>query len=215
MIERILSVYHRATDEVRASGMVWYESAHVYCQGLADEYRIHLDQACAVVAVLSPGGDWQQNMLNALNVIKHYQHGGTAPKCATYPSNVRKAYALLQLDFEYIATYELQKIVRGPKVWAFYRLLRSPHAPHSTVCVDRHAVRLATGLTEYECKLILNRKNGYFQIAAEYVGAADKVGILPHQMQAITWLQHKLEGDHRRKKGIQASFSMTKNLKGA
>ena len=62
------------------------------------------------------------------------------------------------------------------------------------VCIDRHAVAVALGRpVSPTAQTYLQRKGSYDKVAQCYRIAAAEVGILPSQMQAITWLQWRKE----------------------
>jgi hypothetical protein len=59
--------------------------------------------------------------------------------------------------------------------------------------LDRHAVRIACpdAKTAKDAQRILGWAGAYDLIADAYRIAADREGIAPHQMQAITWIAYR------------------------
>jgi hypothetical protein len=67
-------VYEHTTDAIRARGLVWYDGAHKIAEQLGIEHNIELPSSAAVVAVLSPGKDWNQNVELARRITDIYSN---------------------------------------------------------------------------------------------------------------------------------------------
>ena len=80
-------------------------------------------------------------------------------------------------------------VLGGRKTRAFYRNLLDPNRP-GPVTIDRHAISLLYGLKLGDTTglTILNRIGAYQWAAAIYRTVARRYGVLPHQLQAVTWL---------------------------
>lgn len=167
------------------SGMNWYNDGHEFCKELATKYNLSLSQVCAVVSALSPGTNWEVNKRDAIGLIesyldlRKYKH-----KFTTYGANVVKAQKILSGEIEPGKAFSLKT---GPKTYNFYRNLLEPNNPDFCT-IDRHAYTIATGET-YKS---LTPKQ-YKDIAMHYTKAAAKVGILPCQLQAVLWVDHRIK----------------------
>ena len=72
------------------------------------------------------------------------------------------------------------------KITNFYRNIANPTADFVTV--DRHAHDIAVGeVFGKQNRRMLGSKGGYNELADLYREVADFVGILPSELQAITW----------------------------
>jgi hypothetical protein len=58
-------LYGEATPDQIARGMAWYEGASALAQGIADKTGCTFEEACAVVALCSPGRMWEGNAMIA------------------------------------------------------------------------------------------------------------------------------------------------------
>jgi hypothetical protein len=178
--------YDRATERERAEGRAWYQAAHAECTMLATEHMLPIETVAAIVAVLSPALRWERNIAAARAVI-------TGESTSAYGANVRKAQRLL-------AGEPPSTVVSGPKVTAFYNLLRDPSASNELV-LDSIAVLLALGrdpalVTNEDAKPTLGRPRVMRAIARAYRKVATDLGILPHELQATTWVTWRNERDN-------------------
>lgn len=180
LVNRVLDEYWRATDEDVEVGLAWYDAA------LAEACA--LDQAdgrrgAGVIAALSPLAPWGKNLARARATFER----GTADGL-TFGMHTRKANRIL-------AGEAPLDVLSGPKVRAFFRCIIGDG---DVVCIDRHALDIATGRygTERDRK-VLDRAGAYEYVAASYVEAAKWVGMEPRHLQAITWTSH------RNRKGLQ------------
>lgn len=62
MASNLQYFYEHTTDEIRARGKVWYDGAHKIAENLASSHGLSVPSACGVIACLSPGKDWNQNV---------------------------------------------------------------------------------------------------------------------------------------------------------
>ena len=184
MISEILEVYNQASKFDR-QGRNWYRNAHTECEYLACKYNLSVEVVCGIVAALSPRLKWEENIEAAERVITGKSEGIRALK-----TNVRKAESILK-------TGEVK--MGGPKVNNFYLNLLNPEDGES-VTIDTWAARIALG--DWQWKKTVNEKL-YWQLADEYRAAAAEVGMLPSELQAITW-----ESIRRRAKAGKAQIAL-------
>ncbi len=188
-IERnILSVYIRANDYDRAEGLHWYQQAHDTAKVISDKLKVTLPQAIGVIAALSPGRQWGMNLLEAEDFIKAYMkglRGRDLPIVGTYGyRNIRKAIRILEGK-------PPMDVLGGNKVRSFYQNILDPKGSLE-VTIDRHAKGLAIrsnsikGATNEEDANVTNAEYPYY--AKHYIKLAERLGLIPNQLQAICWV---------------------------
>lgn len=186
-IQNILAMYGMATDQDRADGMRWYESAHALAASLAHRYGFTVRQMAGVIAVLSPNISWSRNVQLATLAAKDGKASGTFGK------NTDKADRILN-------GADPADVVSGPKVTNFFQNIMTS-GENDGVTVDRHAVSIAeareVGDDERGKLVRVNKsRNGYGEYVDAYREAAYRAGISPAKLQAITWVawREMLEG---------------------
>ena len=195
-IERnILSVYVRANEYDREEGLHWYANAHETAVVFSHKYGVSLQTVVGVIAALSPGRNWGMNLLEAEDFIREYnkgRRGKDLPIVGTYGyRNIRKTIAILEgkppLD-----------VLGGNKVRSFYANILDPKG--MDVTIDRHAKGLAIrsnsvrGATNELDANVTNAEYPYY--AKHYVTLAERLGLIPNQLQAICWVTwRRLKGE--------------------
>lgn len=196
-IERnILSVYIRANEFDRAEGMHWYANAQDSARVIAGKYNIPLSQSIGVIAAMSPGLNWGLNLYQAEELIKAYTsglRGNDLPKLGTYGRrNIVKSCRILDGELPL-------DVLGGNKVRSFYVNIVDPTWAY-TVTIDRHAKGLAVrsnsvkGATSGDDALVTNAEYPYY--VRHYVKLAERLGLIPNQLQAICWVTwRRLKGE--------------------
>ncbi len=182
----ILKVYNRATDAEREQGLYWYATANKDAQAIAERHNVPLKHVAGVIAALSPGLEWGLNLLQADELISAFKTDKPRPSVGVYgKKNVNKAYEILQGQDPLTV---LPKT--GPKTRAFYSCIESPENSFQ-VTIDRHAKCLAYWrLTDREA-ISAVRPAEYEHLARHYNVISERLGLMPHQLQAITWVAWK------------------------
>lgn len=172
-VHNILRVYDQADANELREGLEWYANAHEAAKMLHRDIRV----GSAIVAALSPGLRWERNLEAARRVIAGESLDGIGVR---WFANVRKAEEIAMGG-------DPERILGGLKVRCFWRLIESPKCP-LFVCIDGHAFAIAMGqrITTQDTPKITPRM--YAMISARYTAAADTAGVLPLQMQAVTWV---------------------------
>lgn len=180
----IASIYFQANDLDIQSGMTWYDNAHSICQRLAARYGYTTSQVAGVMAALSPGCSWEQNVKFTEKLISYHKDGLTceeSPKVGTYgKANKVKAWKIADgaqpLD-----------VLGGNKVRAFFACIDNPQSKE--VCIDRHAASIAVGkpLADEFTKVSGTDKK-YASLVDDYNTVAYELQLRGHQLQAITWV---------------------------
>lgn len=190
--ENILAAFRAQPEQNRDKGLSWYRQAHVIVLQMADILGLPPDIVAAVIAIASPGLAWRHNLRQAAKAIQLHQAGLdlVAQPLQIYPNNrARITRVLTDLD---------TGILRGPKTIAFYHNLAHPEqADHVTI--DRHAARIWLAGPDWPKEVTgsLYFKAGTYQAAAaDYRQAASTIGVLPHELQAATWVTAAQSADH-------------------
>lgn len=168
---RIRRVIDSATDSDISVGLSWYSDAREYAISVAESTQRSVEQVVGVIAALSPQIDWERNKRIAYNFCMGY------PVPDQTQANLRKAERILGgEDPEQVLTspYGYQKTLN------FYRCISGQH---TSVCVDRHAAKIATGREHNNL-----RGKRYQAIANAYRTVAEELDITPAQTQAIAWV---------------------------
>lgn len=190
-VDAILGAYYRATPDEYAQGTAWYggqarqvcddiRAAATAVHGLTISHRT----AAGILAALSPATGWGDNTAGAIEFIC------TGHMSAQTPLFNERATAILN-------GADPADVLGGRKVRSFFANLSEPGFP-GAVTIDRHALSLVFGrpLSEREQKTLLSL-GAYTFVAAAYRAAARRIGILPHELQAITWLTWRREHPYR------------------
>ena len=176
-VRRILAIYERATPQDLSEGMGWYEAANTYAEGLSEKYGLTVRQSAGIIAALSPQVSWSQNLILADGLAAGKNVGALGRSLA-------KAKAIRdEPDTDPLA------ILGGKKVRAFYGCILEP-GMSLDVCIDRHAFDLAEGRirNSEEDRHRLDRVGVYEQVATSYRVCAKALDVMPHQVQAVTWV---------------------------
>jgi hypothetical protein len=176
MFQNVMDVYNQASHQDIIDGMNWYSEAKHQCSLLARRNAILLQTAIGVVAALSPRVNWGRNVIAAENLVRGLQAEG-------FGANKDKARRILNGEAPL-------DVLRGNKVISFYHNIIRPKAPHH-VTVDRWALRVAYGPDRWSDKVNTPTDRQYLEVGNAYREAAAIVGILPLQIQAITWVSIK------------------------
>jgi hypothetical protein len=146
----------------------------------------------AVLAALSPGTFWNRNKNETTALLEEWRGErtpGTYPY-TTYPANVKKARGILRATGRdcYLDLVK-PRPASGWKIGSFYRNIVDPTDP-DPVTIDRHAIAVCLGHapTDGEQQLTGYR---YRCLAAAYRKVATERGMVPSEVQAITWSAYR------------------------
>ena len=175
MVGRLIGAWLACTNEERERGIRWYREAYLTAALLGDSYHLPLHKVAAIIAVLSPGLAWDQNVVSAHQI------------CASYPGKIRGYGRNRRKALRILAGETPESVLRGLKVTAFYRLIRD--GGNSTdVCIDGHAANMALGRGKLLIKDSDVTPGQVRLLQAEFQLAARVIGVQPCQLQAATWL---------------------------
>lgn len=171
-IKNILAIYREASPDELADGLSWYLEANRFVK----ENFPTVSGGANAISILSPQIDWASNKKNAL-LIQAY-----GPQIKIFATQEQKDDAHRAICGEY------QIPPSALKTYNFARCIENPWDPEAVV-VDRHAIKVAYGILGPA--LIKITKARYLEAAEAYRKAAQILGILPLQAQAVTWVTYK------------------------
>ena len=180
-IKNILKILNAADDVDVNEGRIAYFRYREMCvsiQQLFPEYT--LEQVVAVLAATSPNNDYVGNLRTTVTILDAHRHGRTYCNASSYGACRRRAFSYLD-GVSFLGT------VKGEKIRAFYHNILNPIDPFN-VTIDGHAVNIWRGMREPLKGL---KAFKYKQVAEDYRAVARSVGLLPSQLQAITWFAWK------------------------
>ena len=183
MIHNIVSVFCSANDTQRAEGLVWYQNAQKAAHDIAVKYDVPVYLVVAVIAALSPNNKWARNLVNADALIGAFIRGDglLSVKVSTYHAMKRKAWDILVARPDYDGA---KAMLKGQKITSFFMDIMGEF----NVTIDGHARNIAYGervsLTDDRSNIGVRE---YRALQAAYEEAARRVGLMPYQLQAVTW----------------------------
>jgi hypothetical protein len=183
MIHNITSVYRDADETQHAEGLLWYSDAQKAAYNIAVKYDIAVYIVAAVIAALSPNNKWARNIVNADALIGAFIRGDglLSVKVSTYNKMKQKAWDILAARPDYDGA---KAMLKGQKITSFFMDIMGEF----NVTIDGHARNIAygerVGLTDDRTNIGVRE---YRALQAAYEEAARRVGLMPYQLQAITW----------------------------
>lgn len=180
-IKNLESIYKHVTESDYQAGITWYNRAQEIVKYLADKYNRPDYIISGIIAALSPGTDWHQNLIDAINVLKQ----GRYANVTTYGQNKVKALRILEMTSESDVYQALLHKSTINKTSQFFLNIQHPEQS-GPVTIDRHAIRACYDEI-LESSVILTAKR-YREAAKAYQALAKRHSILPHQLQAVIWI---------------------------
>lgn len=178
------AIFSAATKQEIQQGRDWYHQANKFAKGLAKKYNRSVESVIGIISALSPETKYSQNIEDAQALIER----GADAVVTTYDKNRDKALKILdgQLDAHEHFTAATNKTA------AFYFNILQP-ASAERVTIDRHSARVTHGyyLTADDAIYYSNTPAKYVATQEVYKEIASKHDLLPHQLQAITWLTYR------------------------
>ena len=182
-VRNILKVYRRATTDDIANGVEWYDRAKRYADTISKKTGVHLHTVIGVMAALSPNNKWERNVKNADALIGAFLKGDgiDSVKVSTYHAMKKKAWGILAERPNYNGA---KAMLKGQKITSFFCDIMGEF----NVTIDGHARNIAynerIGLTDDRTNIGVRE---YKALQEAYKEAANDAGIMPYQLQAITW----------------------------
>jgi len=187
-VNSIIRFYELATVNELQTGLNWYKDANEYCKELAGRFDISIQQAAGIIAVFSPQAGWTENkryavsfLINPKNILRSMVQ-------------VIKAKRILKLKSEADIYHAQSTTGQAFKTKSFYLNILNPDIA-TDVTVDRHAIAICIQSPSNTFALsqdYAKYTEGQYRFFANcYIKAAAKFDILPHQLQAITWIVYR------------------------
>jgi len=183
MIYNILEVYRDVSKTQHSEGLLWYSDAQKAAHDIAAKYGIAVYIVVAVISALSPNNKWARNVVNADALIAAFLRGDgiDTVKVSTYHTMKRKAWDILAARPDYEGA---KRMLKGQKITSFFCDIMGEF----NVTIDGHARNIAygerVGLTDDRTNIGVRE---YRALQAAYEEAARRIGLMPYQLQAITW----------------------------
>lgn len=181
----ILRVMNRADCVDIDEGRLSYFRYNEVLKNLASYFGVEFPSAVAVFAALSPNSDYQGNLRSTATVIKGWRDGVPVDRIRVVTYNHCRDRA-----FEYLNGTSFLGTVKGKKIRSFYSNILNPMDP-GPVTIDGHAVNIWRGRRMTLKAVATDGRFNYENVARDYRSAAERVGLLPNQVQAITWFTWK------------------------
>ena len=189
-VRNILKVYRRATSEDVANGLEWYDRAKRYASIISNLSGVNLNTVVGVMAALSPNNRWERNCRDTHVMCTFWRSGHDLSdfKVSCYNTMKQKAWSILEDDLT--DDTDILTRLNGQKIRSFYSNIRGL----DEVTIDGHAYNIALGIRQGLTSDKTNMgKKLYRDMQSAYVKAAKRVGVKPHELQAITWTTWKRE----------------------
>ena len=183
MMYNITCVYRDADEDQHAEGLLWYEQAKREAYHIAMKHDVPVYITVAVIAALSPNNKWARNLVNADALIGAFVNGDglLSVKVSTYHKMKQKAWDILMARPSYNGA---KAMLKGQKITSFFCDIMGEF----NVTIDGHARNIAYGerisLTDDRSNIGVRE---YRALQAAYEAAAERLGLMPYQLQAITW----------------------------
>ena len=175
----IEAMHGRANAEQLENGRQWYQLAHYFLSDIAADYGAPFAAVVGAFSALSVGNKLSQNCRDLFAIMDM----GERANVATYKRQKLTALAIL-------AGKDPRESLGVLKTRSFWQCIVWPKIA-GRIAIDRHAVRVCWGkltASDVSSRRYTTTPAKYRQWELAYHQAADKIGILPHELQAITWL---------------------------
>ena len=187
-VKNIVAVYNEATPEEKEYWGKWYHHAKENVQDLAKKYNLPFPITAAVVAVLSPGNKWKNNLLAADRLLGNNANPSEPPKVISgYPRQIARAQDILNSG-------DVGKVT-GPKVTVFFQSLLSPETVEKHLVLDGHAINIWRGEKPNLKQISMPNKAERQKMLEDYQTAAEQLGVPVQAIQAVTWYIWKYTND--------------------
>ncbi len=187
-INKIRAIFNAATAAEYKEGLHWYNDANAYSKELAARFDVPVSQVVGIIAAFSPQAGWQENKRYTLSFLLN--------PLVNPRSQIQfdKAKAILKMTNEASIYNALSVNDAAWKTKAFFLNILNPSVL-TDVTIDRHAIAICLqnvnnvhSLSEDYGKLT---KKQYTFFESCYIKLAVDLGLLPHQLQAITWTVYR------------------------
>lgn len=204
---RLEKLYNSRTDLQHNQGIFWYQKAYAEILKLSGRYELHPTIIAGIVSAFSPMTGWDENLITANNWLYGQFEGEKGfllahKKVSATTDRKKKAQNILAvptknrtdkeiyIDVEYNFRFTVSgKPSKGFKTLNFFRNLNNPFSGNF-VTLDRHAINCLFYPDSNE-GIAASTESAYEKVSEIYRIFAEKVNILPHELQAIVWVVFK------------------------
>lgn len=190
----ILDAYRSSSEADCIAGRGWYADARHFAETRALAHGITVGQLADLISVLSPQKAWTQNLDEVDRFLSAWSAGEDLDSVRAFCTRLQRT------KIRSILT--TGDGLRGPKVTAFRTNIIDPFS--NAVTVDSWAVRIA--LADPSHNGSISSEALYRAYAGAYRLAAETLGLLPADLQAITWVSYRrLHGRHH---AVRAEYAV-------
>jgi hypothetical protein len=190
-VDNIIKVYNDST--VSHEGYNWYDDANRLANEMAIEFSLSTLQVAGIIASLSSLKSWHENKKIARQFCingngKHTKRfKAKAKDIKTYDSSMQREFILATLN--------------GNKIQNFFLNIAYPKADKH-VTIDRHAISVVLGRSIKGNEGVGITDKQYEFIASCYRDASKVLGILPSQVQSVTWVKWRYIKNNNKFEGV-------------
>jgi hypothetical protein len=172
---RIDTHYANATDQDKTNGIAWYKTANDFCVEVAEQFNTTPIIVAGVISALSPRNRWEQNLKDAIQVLRAVRDSIPPDqiKVCTFNKNKLKAFQ--------IARGEVNITDKSLKTYSFVNNIALLSEDHITV--DVWHLRACFGKTVKTVPGTI----AYKQIEQLTIKKAKQYGYTGYEFQAIVW----------------------------
>lgn len=184
VINNILRFYEESTAIEQQNGLDWYKDAHLFAEEMAKNTNTHIMNVIGVISALSPQTSWELNKVYAVRFLRD----GLKAKANTTANKIKAKKCL-----EATSVDEIRTILNGSKTVAFFWNILFYNID-GTATIDRHAVAICLqrpDKTEAISEGVQLTQTQYNFFEECYCDAANKLDILSHELQAVTWVTYR------------------------
>lgn len=183
--DNIDEIWQQHTYRDYQQGVKWYQEANQFSLELAKKYNTTPVKSAGVLSALSPLKEWNDNKRitdQFFELVRKAPSTGWR-KASHYYKQKLKAQKIYIIANPF--TEEVNQILRGLKTINFFNCIHNP-LTCDHVCIDRHMIKVATGT---ERTKLTNKQ--YLFLKKEYLNFADRLGMIPAEMQGVLWVTYK------------------------
>lgn len=201
MLGHCFELYNKTSDITKKYGLIWYNDATKFAQSLANKFGLEFDVVNHCLCVLSNANEWNSNKLDCERMIDAFMNGRSIDsfKVKTYGRDKRKAWNVLKNNIR-IQPNSL-------KTYSFAMNIANIDN-HYNVTIDRHM--LSAMLTREYGSLTENKYSIFRDCIIKF---AKCYNIEPRQMQAILWLQIKIDKGQLTEQQIHDLYTRKREVK--
>jgi hypothetical protein len=163
--------FNLTNDQIK-EGMEWYFSLNDYCKNLAYIYKVNPIKVAGILSALSPMVSFRTNLAFTEAFLK-----GDYKAVKTFNQQKTKAYKILKYAK---STKDVLRILNGNKTKSFFLNIAFPDKSKE-VTIDTHINKY------FKFKSLTPKR---YALASKHIqDMAKSYNILPHQVQALLWIE--------------------------